>query len=944
MLAEFEQGGEWQNGLYEYRALLVPRLWMLSQSTQNQIFQNQSVIDIVESELKNTNKKGSKPLAEAALAATGLNLSSQIHPLVELGIGSDADYDTFTISSYEDREYVVQYKETDLNFISRLMEHEGIYYYFEHNEICEKLIITDAIATDEISNNNQAVFQSEASGVRYDRPVVYKLKRTQKQIPSSVMVKDFNYRSPSLPMEAMGDVSANGIGFVTEFGAHFKTPEEGVDLANVRAQEHKCRQNVFSGESNIADFSCGHLYSLSQHFRSDYNQSYMLTRVRHQGSQEIESWGNVGSTKYSNQFSCIPALLQFRPQRLAVKPKLFGIMNGIIDSEQDLGRADLDEEGRYKVQMPFDISGVAAGMASRRIRMAQPYGGGGSGMSFPLVKGTEVIWTCIDGDIDRPIITGTVPNPLNPSVTTTANSTSNKIKTSSGITMGFHDGSGTGSSQNTTGGGAGGAVLGSQQQFQSIVPPSEISYSASKETDEAPLIANSLPVQQTLQRQRQMSDDLNLNVTGSNATSMEDYDFTGVGKNFAIVVPDYEEEGNSGDSKDSYFRMGMPSDSEGNLSEKLNFNQAGITMYTDGDYVSVVKGQTYTHHAANSSTISEGTTYSYGMSRKLSYSMSNDFTSTVGISGSAKTGLEVSTNVGVSANLSFGATFNFGVGAAFSFTEDTNVEVSKDKKFDINDRFWAKIDPPGQDVSGSLESIMENKVPRIAAVIAVCSTAFSTAISLTADADAGADGNDEINAAAEVHAAAVYTAGATLSALALAYALTNQSDSDQPLVELDLWKGDSPTTGVPYAKLQAQHESMETNIKLRATKNFDAITNASYIDLINKADVATINIKAASTESSSIDLGGGAAGEGIITLTTGTSTLIMKEDSIEFKCGAVTFTMNEVTGLEIKGNDTAGFKAEDGPIQSKGGTISGKLDTEDLDAKVMTATEKCIFG
>jgi type VI secretion system VgrG family protein len=596
MLAEFEQGGEWQNGLYEYRALLVPRLWMLSQSTQNQIYQDQTVLDIVASELKNVNKKGSNPLAEA-------------------GLGSDADYEAFTIRGYEEREYVVQYKETDLNFISRLMEHEGLYYYFEHKDDCEKLVITDTFAEEDISDNSEALFQSEASGVRYDNRVVYKLSRMQKQIPSSVLVKDFNYRSPSLPMQAMGDINERGIGFVTEFGAHFKSPEEGEALATVRAEEFKCRQNTYSGESNISDFSCGHVYSLSQHFRSDYNQRYMLTKVKHQGSQEIESWGNIGSTKYSNQFDCIPALLQFRPQRLAVKPRLFGIMNGVIDSEQDLGRADLDEQGRYKVQMPFDISGVASGMASRRIRMAQPYGGGGSGMSFPLLKGTEVVWTCIDGDIDRPIITGTVPNPLNPSVTNTENATSNVIKTSSGISMGFHDGSGRGDNK-PSGSGDG---LAAQQQNQKVPQEGQFSQGIQYQVPEASAIRYSAPVNAStddksdLQLQQQMAGKSTLNLNSALVRADETYAVE-TGKQFTIGVPDYEDEGLdiTNGSKDSYLRLGNSSNWEKRIGiaasaldsdddEKNDVDGTdkwinelgggGWFDYTDGDRVSVTQGK-----------------------------------------------------------------------------------------------------------------------------------------------------------------------------------------------------------------------------------------------------------------------------------------------------------------------------------------------------------------
>jgi type VI secretion system VgrG family protein len=852
MLAEFEQGGEWQNGLYEYRALLVPRLWMLSQSTQNQIFQDQTVLDIVESELKNVNKKGSNPLSEA-------------------GLGSDADYEAFTIRRYEEREYVVQYKETDLNFISRLMEHEGLYYYFEHNDDCEKLVITDTFAEEHISDNSEALFQSEASGVRYDNRVVYKLSRMQKQIPSSVLVKDFNYRSPSLPMQAMGDIDESGIGFVTEFGAHFKSPEEGEALATVRAEEFKCRQNTYSGESNISDFSCGHVYSLSQHFRSDYNQSYMLTKVKHQGSQEIESWGNIGSTKYSNQFDCIPALLQFRPQRLAIKPRLFGIMNGVIDSEQDLGRADLDEQGRYKVQMPFDISGVAPGMASRRIRMAQSYGGagddgGGIGMSFPLLKGTEVIWTCIDGDIDRPIITGVVPNPLQPSPTNTQNANSNVIRTTSGISMSFNDGSGRDAGQNTTGGGAGGG-LDAQQQFQSIT---------------SSVVEN--PLQQSLQQQRQMSDDLNSAYSSAGIA----HNFTGTGKNFVIVVPDYEEDGNSGDSKDSYFRMGMPADGEASLSSKMHFDKPGITSYTDGDYVSIVKGQTYTHHTANSSTITKGTKYSYGISRTLAYSMSNNFTSSIGINASSKAGMDFNTNTGVTVDMKAGAEFKFGLGASFSFYQGKNVEVQKEKVIEVDNVFSVKVDP--DDAAGGLEDIMENKVPLRAALFAAGSTAFSATLNAVAAASADADGTEGLNIAAETQAALTYAYGTWLTVQALRYASmkggTKKGDSPAARLQLDVKDGIMEVAGREKVSLTPT-KKLRIQVKDKPGDALDAAVN-TRMTMERSDGKGEINI----------DAGVGDDNTGDIIIKNGKSSIRLKKDCIVFDTPYINFA----TGSKAHGS------------------------------------------
>jgi Rhs element Vgr protein len=523
----------------------------MAQSTQNQIFRELTVPDIVHSELSSISKKGS-------------------HPLVRDGLSVD-DYEIYTIRDYDECEYVVQYKETDHNFISRLMEHEGIYYYFEQDDIREKLVVTDAMATEEIGDDSYAIFQTEASASHYDTNVVYKLNRLQKQIPDSVLIKDFNYRSPSMPMQSDSLVDENGIGFVTEFGAHFKEPEQGQVLATLRAEEFRCRQNVYTGESNIAAMTCAGLYSLGQHFRREYNQSYMITRVQHSGSQEIESWGNVGSTRYNNEFDCIPSGIPYRPERLTPKPKLYGIMNGTIDSELDTGRADIDELGRYKVMMPFDISGVGPGMGSRRIRMAQPYGGGGSGMSFPLIKGTEVIWTCIDGDIDRPIITGAVPNPLNPSVTTHENNTSNVIKTSSGITVSFNDGAGSGSRPKSVSGDS----LAAQKQNQKIADRKESSSVMAKFS-----IDNTT---QALAQQQQASLTLPTNTSWQHGEDIHEDD-----TNYQVMVP-------HGDKKAAYLRMGsncgdetITNPDDTTIDVPIN---SGWVDYTDGDRLSVTQGK-----------------------------------------------------------------------------------------------------------------------------------------------------------------------------------------------------------------------------------------------------------------------------------------------------------------------------------------------------------------
>ena len=140
------------------------------------------------------------------------------------------------------------------------------------------------------------------------------------------------------------------------------------------------------------------------------------------------------------EFVAIPVAVQFRPRRVTQKPRLYGVIQGKIDAASDGVRTvPIDEHGRYKVLLPFDIGGAAGGKASRWIRMAQTASGSGFGMHFPLHVGTEVLLTHIEGDPDRPIIVGSVPNHETASPVTSANASQSKIATRHGITVTLDD-------------------------------------------------------------------------------------------------------------------------------------------------------------------------------------------------------------------------------------------------------------------------------------------------------------------------------------------------------------------------------------------------------------------------------------------------------------------------------------------------------------------------
>jgi len=121
--------------------------------------------------------------------------------------------------------------------------------------------------------------------------------------------------------------------------------------------------------------------------------------------------------------------VQYRPKRATPKPRLHRLMNAKVDSDGDGKYADIDEQGRYKLIAAFDLSGKDGGQASRWMRMVQPYAGPEYGLHMPLHKGAEVVWACIDGDLDRPLICGAVPNPNNTSPVTKDNQTKSIIRT-----------------------------------------------------------------------------------------------------------------------------------------------------------------------------------------------------------------------------------------------------------------------------------------------------------------------------------------------------------------------------------------------------------------------------------------------------------------------------------------------------------------------------------
>ncbi|GFK95768.1 Actin cross-linking toxin VgrG1 [Fundidesulfovibrio magnetotacticus] len=403
-----------------FRAVLVPKAWLLTQTTHHQIFLHQDIPRTLEQVFQ------------------------------DAGLSSGLDFRFALSGTYPQREFVCQYGETHYAFASRWMEHEGLYHFFERTASGDVLVVTDALTAHKPMPQGHRLRYSPPSSMQvgHEEEVVTDFALHQRRLPKDVVLKDYDYEKPSLDLTAKAPVKNTGQGTLYLYGQHFKTISEGERLARVRAQELLCREKLYAGVSSIPFVRPGHTFEMSRHFTGGFNREFLTIGCRHEGSQEAWLVSGLGLSfgknrdtllYYRNAFTAIPSDVQFRPELSTERPRIAGTLPAKIDAEGSGQYAEVDAQGRYKIILPFDLSGRKDGHASAWVRMAQPYAGQGHGMHFPLHKGTEVVVSFQDGDPDRPLIAGAVPNPETQSPVTDANQTQARITTAGGNRIHMED-------------------------------------------------------------------------------------------------------------------------------------------------------------------------------------------------------------------------------------------------------------------------------------------------------------------------------------------------------------------------------------------------------------------------------------------------------------------------------------------------------------------------
>jgi type VI secretion system secreted protein VgrG len=369
-----------------YQLLLRPWLWWLTLASNNRVFQNLATSDIVTSIFD------------------------------EHGF---SDYKLQLTGSYTPREYCVQYGETDFAFVSRLLEEEGIFWFFTHVDGAHTLVLGDSSdAFPPCPNASTIQYLGQQMGAR-ELHGIRSGQLCRQAVSGVYRATDYEFTTPTTSLYGQAEAVAGPLS-VYEHPGGYTAKARGDALGKLRVDALRSQESRFVGESDCRWLVPGHSFTLSGHEDDAANIEWVVTRVSHEVSHE----------HYRNRFEAIPKATAYRPPRVTPKPRMH-TQTAIV-----VGKAGeeiwTDEYGRIKLQFPWDRDGKNDETSSCWVRVVLPWSGKGFGMQFIPRIGQEVIVTFIDGDPDRPLVTGCVYNGDNSlPYELPANQTQSGIKTNS---------------------------------------------------------------------------------------------------------------------------------------------------------------------------------------------------------------------------------------------------------------------------------------------------------------------------------------------------------------------------------------------------------------------------------------------------------------------------------------------------------------------------------
>jgi len=378
-VARFSQGG-FEGKYFVYQMTLRPWLWLLTRTADCRIFQDMTVPDIVKSVF------GDHPVAR---------------------------FEQKLFRSYRPWTYCVQYRETDFNFVARLLEHEGIYWFFEHTDGDHKLVLCDSASAHDAAPGCESLpFYGNVSQAPPLLEHVNQWTMARHVKPGKVVITDYDFERPSTSLETNQARSRSydlSDAEVFDYPGGYIQTAHGSQYAEDRLDEMQTRHEVFNAGTNAQGVCTGSLLKLTRHPRDDQNAEYLVTSTQLQVQQPANEAGEGGEARLMCGFGAIVSSQQYRPPRRTPKPHVAGPQTATVTGPAG-EELFTDKYGRVKVQFHWDRRGKNDENSSCWIRVSQPWAGKGwGGVSIPRI-GQEVIVGFLEGDSDQPLIIGRVYN------------------------------------------------------------------------------------------------------------------------------------------------------------------------------------------------------------------------------------------------------------------------------------------------------------------------------------------------------------------------------------------------------------------------------------------------------------------------------------------------------------------------------------------------------
>ncbi|HET7795846.1 MAG TPA: type VI secretion system tip protein TssI/VgrG [Rhizobacter sp.] len=375
--------GQHRGRHHGYRAVVRPWLWFLSRTNDCRIFQDMTVPDIVKKVFEDH---------------------------------SIANFEFKLFRSYRKWTYCVQYRESDYNFVARLLEHEGIYWHFVHSDGKHKLLLVDSQSAHEAVEHHETLPYYESAGTAppdiefVSRWAFAREVRTGKSVLASY---DFERPAVALDVEKSKSRSYDLSDYeIFDYQGDYIQSADGQQLAEDRMDELQTRFQSLHGSSNGHGLEVGRLLKLSHHPRDDQNAEYLITTLNLTAHVAGHDSGAESGGDFHCDFGCIPSAQQFRPQRRTPKPFMQGPQSAVVvgPSGEEIFT---DKYGRVKVQFHWDREAKTKDLKEKSscwVRVSHPWAGKNFGAIHIPRIGQEVIVDFLEGDPDQPIITGRVYN------------------------------------------------------------------------------------------------------------------------------------------------------------------------------------------------------------------------------------------------------------------------------------------------------------------------------------------------------------------------------------------------------------------------------------------------------------------------------------------------------------------------------------------------------